>query len=245
MIEYYGYIYLTTNLINNKKYIGKRASRVFDRSYYGSGKILKKALNKYGKENFKVEILEWCLTLEDLNLAEKKWIKNCNAQESLEYYNISSGGDWGDISKGMTPEEKAAWGKKISEANTGKKRTQEQRKRISEALSGKPRHLSKEAIEKRKGKGNHRYGKKWSEEEREKLSECSGTKKQVEMFFKEKHLVFGSVNECFQYLRQEFGISKFLVKKILREGKPYHLNGGCKTQENLRKIEGLELRYIA
>lgn len=34
----YGYIYLTTNLINGKKYIGKHKSLTFDDSYFGSGK---------------------------------------------------------------------------------------------------------------------------------------------------------------------------------------------------------------
>ena len=34
----YGYIYETTNLINGKKYIGKKASTKFLEDYYGSGK---------------------------------------------------------------------------------------------------------------------------------------------------------------------------------------------------------------
>lgn len=36
----YGYIYLTTNLLNNRMYIGKHKSDIYDKSYYGSGKIL-------------------------------------------------------------------------------------------------------------------------------------------------------------------------------------------------------------
>ena len=54
----FGYIYLTTNLVNGRKYIGKRISPVFDIKYNGSGTLLKKAINKYGKENFKTEIIE-------------------------------------------------------------------------------------------------------------------------------------------------------------------------------------------
>lgn len=67
----YGYIYLTTNLINNKKYIGRHKSPIKDNSYYGSGKIIKEALKKYGKENFSVEILEECNTKEELFEKEK------------------------------------------------------------------------------------------------------------------------------------------------------------------------------
>lgn len=86
----FGYIYITTCLINNKKYIGKRSKSKFDEKYYGSGKIFKRALEKYGKENFKVEILEWCKTKEELNEAERKWIKYYNAQEDKMFYNIST-----------------------------------------------------------------------------------------------------------------------------------------------------------
>ena len=37
----FGYIYLTTNLINEKKYIGQKTSNKFlGESYLGSGKLL-------------------------------------------------------------------------------------------------------------------------------------------------------------------------------------------------------------
>ena len=55
-----GYIYKTTNLINGKIYIGQHKSSSFDTNYYGSGKLLIKALKKYGKENFKIELIEGC-----------------------------------------------------------------------------------------------------------------------------------------------------------------------------------------
>lgn len=63
----YGYIYKTTNLINNKIYIGKHKSNLFDINYYGSGKIIRRALNKYGKDSFKLELLEECGSLEELS----------------------------------------------------------------------------------------------------------------------------------------------------------------------------------
>ena len=53
-----GYIYKTTNLINNKIYIGKRQKQKFDAGYIGSGKKLKSAIKHYGKNNFKCEIIE-------------------------------------------------------------------------------------------------------------------------------------------------------------------------------------------
>ena len=48
------YVYEITNLVNGKKYIGKRSCKcpIEDDKYMGSGYALKKAFDKYGKENF-------------------------------------------------------------------------------------------------------------------------------------------------------------------------------------------------
>lgn len=50
------FIYLTTNLVTGEKYIGKHYGELDD-SYLGSGLILKRAVTKYGKENFERDIL--------------------------------------------------------------------------------------------------------------------------------------------------------------------------------------------
>lgn len=88
----YGYIYKTTNLLNNKIYVGQHRSTKFDTWYFGSGKILYKALKKYGKINFKVELLEWCASQELLNEVEIKWISTLNSANPDVGYNISLGG---------------------------------------------------------------------------------------------------------------------------------------------------------
>jgi len=85
-------IYRTTNLINQKFYVGKDTHN--NPNYYGSGKRLKLAIKKYGIVNFKKETLEVCNTLELLNEREKFWIKELKA--ITEGYNISLGGDGGD-----------------------------------------------------------------------------------------------------------------------------------------------------
>lgn len=85
-------IYRTTNLINQKFYVGKDTHN--EPNYYGSGKRLKLAIKKYGIKNFKKETLEVCNTLDLLNEREKFWIKELNAIS--EGYNISLGGDGGD-----------------------------------------------------------------------------------------------------------------------------------------------------
>ena len=50
------YIYMTTNLINGMRYIGKHYGELTD-GYLGSGTKLKQDIQKFGKENFKKEIL--------------------------------------------------------------------------------------------------------------------------------------------------------------------------------------------
>lgn len=89
----YGYIYKTTNLVNGKFYIGQHKSSSFDEKYYGSGMNLKRAIGKYGKENFIVEILQICESNEELNEAEIWWIAKLDAIKVG--YNIDVGGQKG------------------------------------------------------------------------------------------------------------------------------------------------------
>lgn len=89
MKEYY--IYLTTNLINNKKYIGQHYGERND-SYLGSGVLIKKAIEKYGNNNFKKEILKVCLNREELNYWEQYYINLHNAINDENYYNLIEGG---------------------------------------------------------------------------------------------------------------------------------------------------------
>ncbi len=90
-------IYKTTNLINNKIYIGQ--SRKNNPNYYGSGKLIKGAIRKYGKDNFKKEILCECLTLDELNEKEIYWINYYNSTDLSIGYNIERGGASFDIVK--------------------------------------------------------------------------------------------------------------------------------------------------
>lgn len=52
-----GYIYLTTCNINGKIYVGKHELKEGDDCYLGSGTLFKRAVKKYGKENFKRKII--------------------------------------------------------------------------------------------------------------------------------------------------------------------------------------------
>ena len=53
----YHIIYKTTNIINNKIYIGYHGTNEIEDGYLGSGYDLKQAFKKYGKSNFQREVL--------------------------------------------------------------------------------------------------------------------------------------------------------------------------------------------
>ncbi len=88
------HVYLTTNKINGKKYIGYSTRN--DDSYFGSGPLILAAIKKYGKQNFEKIILEECSSLEDVSKAEIKWIEFYDAVNSEEFYNLSEGGYGGN-----------------------------------------------------------------------------------------------------------------------------------------------------
>ena len=100
----YGFVYIITNLITNKKYIGKKffySSKTKQvkgkkkrfkvssdwQTYYGSNEELKKDVIIHGKENFKREILHLCLTKGTTGYLEaKEQFLNC-VLENENYYN--------------------------------------------------------------------------------------------------------------------------------------------------------------
>lgn len=112
-------IYISTNLVNGKKYIGM--DRKNDPTYLGSGLYIKQAIKKYGKDNFIKEVLEVCNSMEHLLEREKFWIKYYNASEDKNFYNIHTGGQGGDITIYLSDENIEVWKQKISDTKTGRK----------------------------------------------------------------------------------------------------------------------------
>lgn len=89
------YIYMITNNINNKRYIGQRIYRGDDinkDNYMGSGRLLKLAQKKYGMSNFSKQVIEYCDDAESLDEAEIWWIKAYDAQNNPMFYNLAYGG---------------------------------------------------------------------------------------------------------------------------------------------------------
>lgn len=75
-------------------YIGQ--DKKDDSEYLGSGLLLRRAINKYGIQNFRKEIIEKCSNQQELNEREKYWIKYFNATDQKIGYNLTEGGTGGD-----------------------------------------------------------------------------------------------------------------------------------------------------
>ena len=88
-------IYKVTNLINQKIYIGKTIKK--NKNYLGSGNLIKLAVKRYGRKNFSRKILEECNSIEELNKQEKFWIEELNSNKRGVGYNITNGGEGGDV----------------------------------------------------------------------------------------------------------------------------------------------------
>ena len=97
----YHFLYKTTNLINNKFYIGMHSSDDLDDGYFGSGKIINYSVNKHGIENHQVEILEFLPSREELKKREAEVVNNELMANPL-CMNLKFGGEggWDHINNG-------------------------------------------------------------------------------------------------------------------------------------------------
>ena len=101
----YGYVYKITNNINGKIYVGATTHSIMQRwrehinTAYGNSKdnksLFKKAIRKYGKENFTVEMIKRCYGKNELNNSEIEWIEKMNSfafKDNSNGYNSTIGG---------------------------------------------------------------------------------------------------------------------------------------------------------
>lgn len=128
----YGIIYKATNLINGKLYIGQTNRKLETRMkrHLYDAKIYNKtyfhrAINKYGEENFKWEVIDVALDQDELDSKEKYWIKKLKTYYLLDNsngYNMTDGG------YGASGEHHPSFNKEVKVST---------RKKISSTLSGK------------------------------------------------------------------------------------------------------------
>jgi len=173
----YHYLYKTTCKITGKFYVGMHSTSNLNDGYIGSGKLLWYSIKKHGKENHEKEILEFFSSRKDLGKREKE-IVNEDFLNDPFCMNIQPGGEFRSIGFRHSEETKKKMSKiqktiqndptikaKKIKALTGKKRTLEQRKKMSESLTG--RKFSEDHIKKITKASSTR-----SKETRKKLSDA-------------------------------------------------------------------------
>jgi hypothetical protein len=186
-IMYYT-IYKTVNVLNKKFYIGYHKTENINDDYLGSGKLLLEAIEKYGKENFKKEILYIFPTKYEALLKEVEIVDE-NFINRKDTYNFKLGGEGGwdhipsmikkdkefrkkmykNVSKGVKIAHKEGrlkgWHGYTS-GFKGKHHSPKTKKRISEKQK-----LSKEIIEKRLNIifNNNEFGWGWKHKVAKKM----------------------------------------------------------------------------
>src|SRR5271168_1372693 len=95
-------LYRTTNILNSRFYIGMHSTKNPEDGYLGSGKRLKYEIQKYGRENFKKEILEELPTRTSLENREAEIVNEKLLADPL-CLNLKNGGEggWEEVNKNL------------------------------------------------------------------------------------------------------------------------------------------------
>lgn len=168
-------IYLITNLINNKKYVGQTINieqrwknHIKDSTKLVS-RYLYRAMNKYGIENFKFEVIEDNIPINLVSEREVHWISELNTK-APNGYNMTDGGE-GSVGRKMSEHTKQVLldykkNNKVSEESrlkmsTSQKERYEKNPELKQKLSKKLKGIPKNS--------NENYVKAWeSKSEKEK-----------------------------------------------------------------------------
>lgn len=131
-------LYEHRNKINGKRYIGITNNKT--KRWYGKGKhydgcpYFFAAIQKYGWDNFEHNVLIYDLTREEASRLEKHFIKTLKTCDKAFGYNLAEGGVNAPTMLGKHHSKETK--RKMSEAQRGKKQTEEQKRRHSEYMTG-------------------------------------------------------------------------------------------------------------
>ena len=208
---------------NGKIYIGQTCQSIKRRAGgngigYIETPLFYKAIQKYGYDNFTVEIIADCLTLQEANWLEIYLIAYYHSYERKHGYNLSLGG--GGILGYSSPEKSA----KISKAKKGHKVSEETREKLSIASKWKKRKV--EDIEKT---AKWHRGKKRSEKTKKNISESlhklyntpDGKKMASERVWCRKAVVRedGIKFDCMKDAALSVGVEPSTFRKAVKDGR--------------------------
>ncbi len=234
------YTYIIINLINEKQYIGDHSTNNLNDGYLGSGQLIKKALKKYGKENFKKEVLELFETKQEAYNAQEKYINKYNTLVP-KGYNIDPKGGSRPTSEQIN--------KKIGLGNKGKKLSERAKRQISKRTTGENNpmynHIYSETTlkkmsENNSGKNNPNFGKKMRPETKQKISNANKgrikTKEEKDKISKGNQGKIRS-EKTKKQISEKLKGRKFSQKTINKMKKP-------KTQEHIEKMKLAQMGRI-
>jgi hypothetical protein len=168
----YHFIYKTICLISDRYYIGMHSTDNLNDGYLGSGKRLWNSINYHGKENHKVEILEFCENRETLKIREKEIVNNNLLNEEL-CMNLTVGGGGGVSNE----EHHLKMRKGASKINKILMKefwlNPEKRKQRSENISIALSKIDDSKKNRMKNGNGYWVGKKHSDETKKKMSESA------------------------------------------------------------------------
>lgn len=149
------FLYKTTNLLNQKFYVGVHTTNKLDDGYLGSGKRIKYEITKYGKENFERIILEYFSSREEMLRREKEIINEEFINNEL-CLNLKLGGEGG-------------WDYLNSSSESHRKRTSEAGKLCHEkypelGTENLKKGITPESSKKRVKTTKEKYGENWYRE---------------------------------------------------------------------------------
>lgn len=183
-MKHYGIIYKITNKINGKVYIGQTIQSLKSRKRDHRNKVdrlsnlyLYRAFKKYGFAAFEWQEIDQAISKTELDEKEKFYIERFQAVDREYGYNMTCGGEGGKQTEEVR--------RRIGASNRGRVKSEEERKKLSISLKGKytkekaswwgRKHTDEQKrkiSEAQLGAKNHMYGKKASEETRQKKSEA-------------------------------------------------------------------------
>ncbi len=170
-------VYETTNILNNKIYVGCHSTDNIDDGYLGSGVAITRAIRKYGKGSFSRKIIHYTESIEEMYKIEAA-IVDVEFVERADTYNLKPGGYGGVIGTKHTEEMKKHLSEvklKFYENNChsmkGQKQTAQSCKNMSNGAKGKiiSKEHRKNLSDAVSGDKNFWFGKNLDEEHREKL----------------------------------------------------------------------------
>ena len=201
-------VYIHTNKINNKKYIGLTGKQPEQRwsngKHYNHSTHFNRAIQKYGWDNFEHEIVKTHLTAEEASELEKELIKKYDTTNMEHGYNLDSGGSRTTHSN-ETKE-------KIRKAITGIKRSDKTKEKLRKAAIGNKNSVGKHHTEEARQKNREAHiGKTHTLSEEAKLKISLSQKTRKEIICVELNLEFHSVGATAKY----FGTAQGNISQAL------------------------------